>query len=373
MKKHITNDNPNERFFNPEIPYRGIGIDIAKNFLSVCSIDDDGVIEYRAKMSHEQLIQELASVKPVRLVMEPCSGSASLAESLRQIGHHPVLVSGAVVHSAVQSHFNSKKNDRNDATVMAQMACQPLIAGAVIPKTEKERRLASILAQRNTLIKMRTEIISSCKGRFLEIGVRLNRAMLDSVEIEREIPEDDAFSMQMISMDRHVVSVLDELIGQIDQKIEAMLTVIPEAKTLMSIPGFGPITTATFLSVIIDPTRFARGSSLCAYLGMVPSENSSGGKIRLGHISRRGNKSLRKQMVISGMALMKMARAKKSKMPDCRLKQWVMKRMTLAGSKDKLYPLKAAVACGCKLLRIALSLLKTGGTFKWETAAVSSR
>lgn len=362
------NTQKTSNFFNPNITYRGIGIDIAKNFLSVCTIDDDGAINYHAKMSREELIKQLAPLKPTRIVMEPCAGSAELAERIRMIGHTPILVSGSTVKAAVLAQCNGQKNDRNDALVMARMACDPMVRSAVIPKHRQQRLLAALLAQRNVLVTNRTRIINSTKGRLLEAGVALNRADINGRELAQKLPE-DVLVQQMVSMDRDVIGYLTSKIEELDELIKGILSEMPETQVLQGIPGFGHIATASFL----DPHRFQRGNSLCAYLGMVPQDISSGGKTRLGHMSKRGNGLLRWLMVNAGLLLMRMVNAKESKVPDCRLKDWVLNQIKKHGSNKKPFSLKAAVACGCKLVRTALSLMKSGSTFDWMKAGVSSR
>ena len=100
-------------FFSADVQYQGIGIDIAKNFLSVCTIDNDGDIKYIAKMSRDDLIQQLAPLKPTHIVMEPCAGAAELAERLNAIGQKPILVPGSSVKAGVLAYCNGQKNDRN--------------------------------------------------------------------------------------------------------------------------------------------------------------------------------------------------------------------------------------------------------------------
>lgn len=368
----INTTKSTKNFLNPDVIYRGIGIDIAKNFLSVCTIDDDGAINYRAKMSRDELIKQLAPLRPTRIVMEPCAGSAELAERIRETGHEPILVSGSTVKAAVLAHCNGQKNDRNDALVMARMACDPMVRSAIIPKQRQQRLLAALLAQRNVLVTNRTRTINSTKGRLLEAGIALNRTDINGRELAQKLPE-DVLIQQMVAMDQDVIGYLTAKIEELDELIKGILSEMPESQILQSLPGFGHIATASFLATVIDPNRFQRGNSLCAYLGMVPKDISSGGKTRLGHMSKRGNGLLRWLMVNAGLLLMRMVNAKESKVPECRLKDWVIRQMAKHGTKTKPYTLKGAVACGCKLVRIALSLPKGNAAFEWTLAAVSNR
>lgn len=370
MSRKITTKKSAVNFFSADVEYRGIGIDIAKKFLSVCTIDSDGCVEYIARMSRDELIEQLAPFKPIPIVMEPCAGSAFLAERIEKIGHKPYLVSGSAVKAAVQAQCNGQKNDRNDAYAMAKMACDPDYLHRIIPKQAKQRQLALLLTQRDLYVGCQTKIVNSLKGRLLEAGIEINKTGLNAEELAKKLP-DDPFIQQMVTTDLAVLKELAEKIAELKGLIENLLSKMPETQYLKTIPGFGSIVVAAFIAVIIDPERFKRGNSLCAYIGLVPRDMSSGGKTRLGRMSKRGNRYLRKMMVIAGMALMKMVVAKNSKVPDCRLRDWVLNQMKKHGNGK--ISLKSAVACGCKLVRIALSILKSESTFDWMKAGVSNR
>ncbi len=370
MARKITTKKSAVNFFSSDVEYRGIGIDIAKKFLSVCTIDSDGCVEYIARMSRDEFIEQLALLKPIPIVMEACAGSALLAERIEKIGHKPYLVSGSAVKAAVQAQCNGQKNDRNDAYVMTKMACDPDYLHRIIPKQTKQRQLASLLAQRNSYVGCQTKIVNSVKGRLLEAGIALSKKYLNAKELSEKLP-DDPFIKQMVATDLAVLYMVTMKIVELKRLITDLVSEMPETQYLKTIPGFGPIVVAAFIAVIIDPERFKRGNSLCAYIGLVPRDMSSGGKTRLGRLSKRGNSYLRKMMVIAGMALMKMVVAKNSKVPDCRLRDWVLNQMKKHGNGK--ISLKSAVACGCKLVRIALSILKSESSFDWMKAGVSSR
>ncbi len=370
MARKIITKKTALNFFSADVEYQGIGIDIAKKFLSVCTIDSDGSVEYIARMSRDELIEQLAPLTPIPIVMEPCAGSALLAERIEKIGHKPYLVSGSAVKAAVQAQYNGQKNDRNDAYVMARMACNSDYLHRIIPKQAKQRQLAALLAQRNVYVDCQTKIVNSVKGRLLEAGISLNRRNLNAKELFEKLP-DDPFIKQMVATDLDVLYKVTMKIAELDRLITDLLSEMPETQYLKTIPGFGPIVIAAFIAVIIDPERFKSGRSLCAYIGLVPRDMSSGGKTRLGRLSKRGNSYLRQMMVIAGMALMRMVVAKNSKVPDSRLRDWVLNQMKKHGNGK--ISLKCAVACGCKLLRIALSILKRCTTFDWMKAGVSTR
>lgn len=370
MARKITTKKTAANFFSSDVEYWGIGIDIAKKFLSVCTIDSNGCIEYIARMSHDALIEQLALLKPIPIVMEACAGSAFLAERIEKVGHKPYLVSGSAVKHGVRSLCNGQKNDRNDAYVMATMACDADYLLRVIPKQAIQRQLAASLVQRDLYVGCQTKIVNSLKGRLLEAGIVISKNGLNAKELAKKLP-DDPFIQQMVATDLAVLKELAEKIAELKGLIESLISEMPETQYLKTIPGFGPIVVPAFIAAVIDPERFKRGNSLCAYIGLVPRDMSSGGKTRLGRMSKRGNSYLRKMMVIAGMALMKMVVAKNSKVPDCRLRDWVLNQMKKHGNGK--IGLKSAVACGCKLVRIALSILKSGTKFDWMKAGVSNR
>lgn len=355
-------------FFNPEKKYVGIGLDLAKHFISVYAIDEDGDMAYEPKMPHEQLLQELANIKPTPIVMEACAGSMLLGAKLSEIGQLPHLLPGKIVSSRVQAVFPGKKNDRNDAHVMALMAQEGKFYCEIVIKTQLQRRLGSLLVARNQLVGQRTKLTNVLKGLMQEEGIRLRRQGISAREISKyqETIEKNEELKLINDLYRLQIKELTEKVDVLSERIASIVKENQIGKNLMTIPGVGSIVAAALIAIIGDAKRFNSPKRLCAYLGMVPNDFSSGGKTKMGHISKRGDRMLRKLLVQSGMSLQKITKSKSDSLKDTKLKEWVEKQRRKTSSK-----LKLAVACGAKLAKIALAIMQTNEPFQKSKAAVS--
>ena len=355
-------------FFNPEKKYVGIGLDLAKHFVSVCAIDEDGNMDYEAKMPHDKLVEELANIQPTPIVMEACAGSMLLGTKLRDIGQLPHLLPGKIVSSRVQALFPGKKNDRNDAYTMATIAAEGKFYCEVVLKTTLQRKLGTLLVAREQLVGQRTKLINTLKGLMQEDDIRLKRKGISAREVckYQESIEKNEELLLVNDVYRVLINELTEKIDSFSKRIERIVKENKVGQNLMTIPGVGSVVAAALIAIIGDARRFDSPKRLCAYLGMVPNDYSSGGKAKMGHISKRGDRMLRTLLVQSGMTLQRIAKAKSASIGNSKLSDWIEKQRRKTSSH-----LKLAVICGAKLAKIALAIMQTNAPFQKAKAAVS--
>jgi transposase len=301
-----------------------------------------------------------AALPPTEVAMEACGGAHHWGRSLSEQGHRVRLIPPQYVKPFVRRG----KNDRNDAEAIATAAAQPTITSVPVKSVTQQAR-AMLLKVRETLVGQRTARVNELRGHGQEFGLvaakgnrglRELRTMLADAP-EGEVPGDakEVFALLGAEIDR-----LDLLLSGIDRKLIAQCKKDADSRRLCAVPGIGAINALT-LTRTVDFTQFKSGRHFAAWLGLVPREHSTGGKQRLGGISRAGNERLRSLLVTGATSVIR--HMKPMKPGRGGLYAWL--EALLKRRPRKL----AAVALANKMARVVWAMMTRGEAYRQQPAA----
>jgi transposase len=263
----------------------------------------------------------------------------------------------------VKPYVKRGKNDRNDAEAICEAAGRPGMHFVPV-KSVTQQAQGMVLKVRETLIGQRTALINTVRGHAAEFGIIAGKGvgkvvpLLSAIEQEAAIPP---AAREMFVLLGQQIDEIDTRIKEVDAKLNAAHKANEVSQRLVSIPGVGPITALT-LAVEIDPAMFESGRHLAAWAGLTPKERSTGGKQRMGGISRAGNERLRVLLVSGATSVINVAlRPGNRQMTD-----WL--RALLLRKPRKL----AAVTLANKMARTAWAMMTSGETYRRPSIAAGA-
>lgn len=333
-----------------------IGLDTSKAIFTVHAVDASGEAVLRVNLRRAQVIGFFRKRPATVVALEACGGSHHWARKLGALGHEVRLIPPQYV----KPYVKRGKNDRNDAEAICEAAGRPGMR-FVLTKTEEQQARGLVLKTRATLVEQRTQLINALRGHAAEFGVVAGKgtakvtALLAAIEAEATIP---AIGKEMLALLGAQIEHLDGQVQALEVKINAMHKADAISQLLATAPGIGPIIALTF-AVEVDPAAFESGRHLAAWLGLTPKEHSTGGRQRLGGISRAGHERLRALLVSGAMAVIRAAERPGSRLAT----EWL--RRLLARKPRKV----AAVALANKMARMIWAMMTTGEVYRQPGAA----
>ena len=262
----------------------------------------------------------------------------------------------------VKPYVKRGKNDRNDAEAICEAAGRPGMHFVPI-KTLTQQAQGMVLKVRETLVDQRTRLANTFRGHATEFGTIAAKGLSKMSTLLSAIEQQDAIpaeAKEMFVLLHQELSELDKKIEQLDKKLTSAHNANPVSKLLATAPGIGPITALT-LAIEIDPGVFQSGRHLAAWAGLTPKEHSTGGKQRMGGISRAGNKRLRVFLVNGATAVIQAAMKPDSK----QMTGWL--RALLLRKPRKV----VALALANKMARVAWAMMTTGEAYRRPAAALA--
>ena len=283
-----------------------IGIDLAKRSFQVHGARADGSVAYRRKLSRGKLLSFLASQPGCTVAMEACASAHYWGREIAALGHEVRLVPPIYVKPFVKRH----KNDAADAEAITEAAQRPTMHFVAV-KTEAQQAQGMLFRTRDLLVRQRTQTINALRGHLAEYGVvaPLGRARIGQLAGVLE-DGDSGLPEAVVELGQLLLGRIDELdvkIDELDRKLAASASEHKETARLMTIPGIGPITALALQAFAPPMESFRRGRDFSAWLGLVPRQHSTGGKPRLGRISKMGQRDLRRLLIIGAMAVVRHA------------------------------------------------------------------
>ena len=333
-----------------------IGIDTSKAVFTLHAIDQADRPVLRVNLRRTQMISFFKKRPRTEVALEACGSAHHWARKLTALGHDVRLIPPQYV----KPYVKRSKNDRNDAEAICEAAGRPGMR-FVLAKSEAQQAEGLVLKVRETLLGQRTRLINTLRGHAAEFGVIAARGtsqvvpLLAVIEAEESIP---SAAKEMLALLGEEIERLDDRIKELNTKLLAMHRANAISQLLATIPGIGPIIALT-MAVEIDPKSFQSGRHLAAWLGLTPREHSTGGKQRLGGISRAGHERLRSLLVAGATAVIRHASRADSKLAS----EWL--RQLLSRKPRKL----VAVALANKMARIAWAVMIRGETYRYPPAA----
>jgi transposase len=328
-----------------------VGLDLAKHVFQVHCVDAQGRVVAARALRRREMLPFFAALPPCTVGMEACGSAHHWGRELMALGHEVRLIPPVYVKPFVRR----QKNDANDAAAIHEALGRPGLRFVKVRSVENQAVLMQHKA-REMLVAQRTQLLNGLRGHLAEIGVIAAQGTCNMRSLGALIHEGDAAIPAAVRASLlplvEQVTHLDEAIKVIDADIAASAKADPISSRLMTIPGIGPVTASALAATIEDPASFSGPREFAAFLGLVPRQHSSGGKARLGRITKMGNAYLRKLLVVGAHAvLVHQARH------DDPLRQWARKLLVAKPFKV------VAVACANKLARMAFALMRQGTTY----------
>ena len=334
-----------------------IGVDLAKHVFQVHGACADGSVAFRKKLSRPKLLPFLSSQPRCIVAMEACAGAHRWARDIQAQGHEVRLIAPPYVKPFVKR----QKNDMADAEAITEAAARPTMRFVAVKSAEKQAS-AMVFKTRDLLVRQRTQTVNALRGHLTEHGIIAAQGIAHVGRLAAEVDNMNGHLPSIVTefcklLLRHI-GTLDEQIGALDQQIRERAREDETARRLMTIPGVGPICATALEALAPPPETFAKGRDFAAWLGLTPRQNSSGGKARLGRISRMGQRDLRRLLIIGAMAVVR----------------WAARRGAPAGSwlarmMARKPRMLVAIALANRIARIAWALMAKGGVYRLLPAA----
>jgi transposase len=334
-----------------------VGLDLAKQIIQGHAIDAQGRVVLRKAVRRERLLARIAQFPRCVVGMEACSGAHHWARELARLGHEPRIMAAEFVRPFRKSL--AAKNDANDAEAVCTAVQQPNMRFVSI-KSVEQQALLSLHRVRQGLIEERTATINRLRGLLAEFGVvigqspaTLRRALSALLTDTERLPP---LVQRCIRALQEQVRALEARIGEFERDIDQHAKASEAAQRLMALTGVGAITASAVVATAGNARDYRNGRQFAAWLGVVPRQCSSGGKVRLGGSTRRGDAYLRTLFIQGARSTLQSALRRTPQRRD-RLSAWIVCLLQRVGYH------KTLVAIANKHARITWALLARGERF----------
>jgi transposase len=269
-----------------------IGLDIAKSIYQVHGVDVDGAVVIRRRISRAKILEFFAALPSCLVGIEACPSAHHWSRELQALGHTVRLMPP----SYVKAYLKRSKNDANDAAAICEAVTRPSMRFVPI-KSEQQQSGLMLHRSRQLLVRQRTMLSNAIRGHLAELGIISAKGRNGTAELLEVLAARDdripvAARLSLEALARQYANITAE-IRVIEKQIHAWHRSCEESRRLEEIPGVGPIVATALVAEVGDWKAFSSGRSLAAWIGLVPRQHSTGGKDRLGGISKQGNRYLR--------------------------------------------------------------------------------
>jgi transposase len=328
-----------------------IGIDLAKNIFHVCVMNEKGRVLRRKKCSRKQLFEYIVTKETGVVAMEACGGSNYWARCFENADYEVKIIAAHLV----KPYVKSQKNDAADAEAICEAASREGMR-TISTRSEEQQDIQNVHRVRERLVAQRTGVGNQIRGLLLEYGIVIPQGMKNlRVRLLELISETSEHSELWIA----TFTDLNGELASVDKRIEACDKRLKEAsegeeyQRAQQIPGVGVIISTAIISSVGNFSDFKNGRQFAASLGLVPRQNTTGGKVRLGHITKQGDGYLRKQLVQGAWAVaMHMGKR------DDTLARWFKSLCARRGAQI------AVVALANKIARCIWAVIAKGEDYK---------
>lgn len=326
-----------------------IGLDLAKSVFQVHGVDAHGKVVLSKRLRRDAVLAFFANLPPCTVGMEACATAHYWAREITKLGHTVRLMPPQYVKPYVKRH----KNDRADAEAICEAVQRPSMRFVPI-KTEEQQSTLVLHRVRETLVRQKTQLINALRAHLAEFGIIAPSGAQKVVQLTTRLADDGEDAVP-----GHAKTVLQMLVDQLrdtarrisdlDDRLREQAKSNETCRRLMTIPGIGPVIATALVATIGDAKSFTSGRHLAAWLGLVPRQTSSGGKDRLGGISKAGDGYLRRMLVHGARAV---------------LRWWRTSSPWLARLLERRPVNVVVVALANKTARIAWAVMTRGETYR---------
>ena len=328
-----------------------IGLDIAKNAFQVHGIDAAERVVIRKPLRRAQVMKFFETLPPCLVGMEACATAHYWARELAKLGHEVRLMPAKDVKAYVK-----RKNDAADAEAICEAVRRPTMRFVGVKSAEQQGRLMQHRA-RDLLMRQRTQAINALRAHMAELGIVAAqgreglKTLLAIIADDRDerLPIDARASLIVLAAQ---LQALQTMIGSIEKRIIVQHRASEASKRVATIPGIGVLGASAITATVTDPSAFRSGRDFAAWIGLVPRQDSTGGKQKLGPISKQGDRYLRRLLVVGAHAVLRRAKQGPQNYP------WLAQ--LLARRPFKV----VAIALANKMARVAWALLARGSTYR---------
>lgn len=278
-----------------------VGVDLAKSVFQLHGATMTGEVLFRKKLTRPQFLRFMTDLEPAVVVMEACGGAHYWVRTLNALGHEAKMISPQYVRPFVKR----QKNDAADAEAIVVAAQRPEMR-FVAPKSEEQQACAAVFRSRERLVRYRTMLMNALRGLLYENGHCFPQGVAMIGRIRALLKTPDNGINPLVQEECHdLLEQIDETSARIEAKTEKVTRLAAQSDTarrLRTIPGVGPITALSIAAFVPRIEDFRSGRDFAAWIGLVPRQFSSGGKIRMGRISKAGQRDIRRLLIMGAMS-----------------------------------------------------------------------
>ena len=329
-----------------------IGIDLAKNGFQLHGAGADGSVAFRKKLTRGKVLGFLASQPRCEVAMEACGSAHYWGREIGELGHEVKIMPPVYVKPFVKR----QKNDEADAEAICEAASRPTMKFVAV-KTEEQQSQGMMFRTRDLLVRQRTQTSNALRGHLAEFGVIAPKGPAHVARLASAVADPDSGLPETVrelgGLLLGQIVDLNRKVGELESRIRAGAYEDEETRRLMTIPGVGPICASAILAFAPPMESFRCGRDFSAWLGLVPRQHSTGGKARLGRISKMGQRDIRRLLIIGAMTVVRWA-DRRGAPPG----SWLARMLA---RKPRML---VAVALANRMARIAWALMTKGQVYR---------
>jgi transposase len=329
-----------------------IGLDLAKKVFQVHGIDAEGKVVVARKLRRKEVLAFFAKLAPCLVGMEACGSAHYWAREISKLGHTVKLMPPKYV----KAYVKRGKTDAGDAAAICEAVTRPSMSFVPVKGVEQQG-LSMLHSARSQLIGQRTQLINAVRGHLSELGIIAARGLIGLAELAAIVRNESDQRLPVTA--RSALMVLVRQLETVSTEIAALDSALRKENKaselgprLETVPSVGPVIASAFRARVTDPKLFKNGRHMSAWIGIVPENDSTGGKVKQKGLSKKGDRYLRSLLITGAMAIVRQAEIRPDKHP------WITKLLGRMSKKQ------AAIAIANKTARIAWAIMVHGGVYE---------
>lgn len=336
-----------------------IGMDTSKHVFQLHGVNSAEEPVLRKKLRRKEMVDFLGKLPPTVVAIEACGGSHHWARTLQSLGHDVKMLPPQYV----KPYVKRGKNDAADAEALCEAMSRPTMRSVPV-KTVEQQAALMLVGMRDRLVRNRTQLVNAIRGYAVEFGLTAAKGTRHIVPLLERIAADETLpgtARDLFALHAQEFAQIQAEIEKVETRLMAWHRSDECSRRLAQIPGVGPIGASLLMMKTPAPELFRSGRDFAAWLGLTPRDHSTGGKARLGTITRAGDAALRSTLVQGATALLQQVRMGRGNNAS----SWLVELL------KRKPPKLVAVALANKVARIAWKMMVTGEPYKSRSAATA--